>query len=281
MAADQPTTAGQATAASEVTTHTLDVGPGPIEYLEIPAAEGAEDLAPLVFLHEGLGSLRLWRSFPHDVAAATGRRTLTFSRHGYGHSMVVRQPREITYMHDEATAVLPEVLEQLGYENPVLVGHSDGASIALIHAGSGAGNPVGLVLLAPHVIVEDISVEAIQTARQVFLSSDMAQRMGRHHADPEATFWGWNDIWLSAAFRGWDIRDLLGGVVCPSLLVQGVDDEYGTLRQLDEIQTRVAGPTTRIELDGCRHAPHLDRPEATRDAVVRFLDGLDPGRSGR
>ncbi|WP_370324239.1 alpha/beta fold hydrolase [Euzebya sp.] len=260
---------------TEVTGGTLDVGLGPIEYVEIgPATGEGEGQAPLVFLHEGLGSVELWRSFPTDVVAATGRRALVFSRHGYGASAVVREPRGVDYMHREGIDVLPAVLDALGYDDPVLVGHSDGASIALIAAGSGAVEPAGLVLLAPHVIVEDRSIEGIERAKQVYETTDMGTRMGRYHADADATFWGWNDIWLDPAFRAWDIRDVLAGVRCPTLCVQGVDDEYGTMRQLDEIADRVRGPVTRIELEDCGHAPHLDRPEATREAVTRFVADL-------
>jgi pimeloyl-ACP methyl ester carboxylesterase len=255
-------------------TQTIALGRGPIEYEEFAPAGGKETLAPLVFLHEGLGSVALWRGFPRAVADATGRRTLVFSRHGYGGSAVVAEPRRVSYMHHEATDVLPQILDRLGYDAPVLIGHSDGASIALIHAGTGAGAPTGLVLLAPHVVVEDVSVASIAAAREVFLTTDMAERMGRYHTDPAATFWGWNDIWLAPAFRDWDIRDVLPAVRCPSLLMQGLDDEYGTLRQLDLIEEGVRGDVTRVELADCRHAPHLDQPEATLAAVTAFLDAL-------
>lgn len=259
------------TEAAASTVRSLRLGPGAIEYEELA---GAADLAPLVFLHEGLGARELWRGFPRAVAQASGRRALVFSRHGYGRSAVLDEPRDVDYMHHEAIVVLPELLDRLGYDAPVLVGHSDGASIALIHAGTGAGDPAGLVLLAPHVIVEDISVAGIEAAREMFLASDMAQRMGRYHEDPAATFWGWNDIWLSPAFRGWDIREHLAGVSCPALLIQGVDDEYGTLRQLDLVEAGVAGSVTRVELDACRHSPHLDQPDATLHAVTTSLAGL-------
>lgn len=250
---------------------------GPIEYEEHPARDDVRGLAPLVFLHEGLGSLELWRGFPAAVHAATGRRTLVFSRHGYGRSAVVTEPRTVDYMHHEALEVLPVVLERLGYERPVLVGHSDGASIALIHAGSDVGDPTALVLLAPHVIVEDRSVEGIDAARQSFLTTDLEQRMGRYHLDAAATFWGWNRIWLDPAFRRWDITEYLPQVRCPVLAVQGHDDEYGTMRQLDLVEAHVPTEVTRVELDECRHSPHLDQPDATLEATVAFLAALERG----
>lgn len=262
---------------SETTTDAREVvvGRGEIEVLDLPPRDGSEGLAPLVLLHEGLGSLRLWRDFPRSLHAATGRRTVVFSRHGYGQSAVVPEPRQVTYMHDEAREVLPTLLDELDVDRPVLVGHSDGGSIALIHAGTPACPPVtGLVLLAPHVVVEDESVAGIEAAREAFLTTDLVDRMARHHRDPAATFWGWNDIWLSDAFRSWDITDVLPGVRCPLLAVQGVDDQYGTLRQLDLIEAGVGSSVKRVHLDDCGHAPHLEQPDATRDAVVEFLATL-------
>lgn len=253
----------------------LVVGRGAVEYVDWPATEAAAPLAPLVFLHEGLGSLSLWRGFPAAVHAATGRRTVVWSRHGYGQSAVVRESREVDYMHREAREVLPALRERLELDAPVLVGHSDGASIALIHAGTPGLAPVrGLVLLAPHVVVEDESIAGIQQARETFLQTDLEQRMGRHHRDPAATFWGWNDIWLSPAFRGWDITDVLEHVGCPVLAVQGTADQYGTLHQLDLVEKGCVGPVTRVHLDRCGHAPHLEQPDATLQATVDFLAGL-------
>ncbi|WP_238445404.1 alpha/beta fold hydrolase [Salsipaludibacter albus] len=252
---------------------------GPVEVLDLPADPEKVDTAPLVFLHEGLGSLRLWRSFPADVHAATGRRTVVWSRHGHGDSAVVTAPRDVTYMHEEAVLVLPELLARLDLVAPVLVGHSDGASIALINAASSRAGldvepPTAVVAMAPHVVVEDVSIDGITAAREAWETSDLPARMARHHRDASATFWGWNRIWLDPAFRDWDITPYLPGIGCPVLGVQGRDDQYGTMHQLDLLQAGVAGPFTRVELDDCRHAPHLDRPDATRAAVVDFLAGL-------
>jgi pimeloyl-ACP methyl ester carboxylesterase len=251
----------------------VEVAGGAIDYVILP---GSRDDAgpPLVFLHEGLGSIELWRGFPRAVAEATGRRALVYSRHGHGRSATVAgRSRSPAYMHDEALTVLPELLDRLVIERPLLVGHSDGASIALIYTGAGRGPVSGLVLLAPHVFVEDRSVEGIEAARVSYLTTDLPARMARYHDDADVTFWGWNDVWLSPEFRSWNIEAHLPGVRCPVLLVQGEDDEYGTLAQLDAIERQVArGRVERLVLPECRHAPHLDRPTETTAAVVAFVE---------
>jgi pimeloyl-ACP methyl ester carboxylesterase len=237
-----------------------------IETKELAGAEPA-----LVFLHEGLGSVALWRDFPDALAAATGRRALLYSRAGHGQSHVPDTPRTPRFMHDEALDVLPALLARHGIERPILVGHSDGGSIALIHA---AQHPVtGLVLLAPHVFVEDLSVASIAQARETFEGSDLGERMARYHRDPEATFRLWNDIWLAPEFRAWNIEDVLDGVTCPVLLIQGEHDQYGTLAQIDAIESGVRGAVTRAVLDA-RHAPHLEAPAETLRAAVGFVRSL-------
>lgn len=247
---------------------------GEVEVLEAPARPGMEDAAPLVLLHEGLGSARLWRSFPWDLAAATGRRTVAYSRFGYGRSTPVTAPRLPSYMHDEALQVLPDLLERLGVERPMLVGHSDGGSIALIHAG--AGHPVtGVVTIAAHVLVEERSLEGIRAARDRFATTDLPERMGRHHLDAPSTFRGWNDIWLSAGFRDWNIEGYLPAITAPLLVVQAADDEYGTLDQVDRIAAGVSGPVATLTLDGGGHAPHLTRPAEVVGAVVAFTSRSD------
>jgi pimeloyl-ACP methyl ester carboxylesterase len=250
---------------------TIDVGRGAIDYRLTPASGPGLAQPHVVFLHEGLGSLELWRDFPEAVRAARGTPAiLVYSRHGYGHSVVVREPRPVRYMHDEALVVLPALLATFRIERPILVGHSDGASIALIHAG--AGHPVaGLVLLAPHVFVEDRTIAGIDAAKHAYETEDLRNRLARYHDDPDATFRGWNDIWLSPAFRTWSIEDDLPGVTAPVLLVQGTADEYGTMAQLDTIASRVCGPVERVEVAGARHSPHLDAPAATVDAVASFV----------
>jgi pimeloyl-ACP methyl ester carboxylesterase len=241
----------------------VKVGGAELETVEIAGAEPA-----LVFLHEGLGSVALWRDFPSRLAAATGRRALLYSRAGHGQSDVPEGSRTPRFMHEEALEVLPELLRVAGVERPVLVGHSDGGSIALIHA---SRHPVDrLILLAPHVFVEDITVASIEEARETFATTALGERMARYHRDPERTFRLWNDIWLAPEFRAWNIEEVLGGVTAPTLLIQGEHDQYGTLAQIDAISRRVAGPVTRAVLDA-RHAPHLEAPEETLAAAVEFL----------
>ncbi|HET9690128.1 MAG TPA: alpha/beta hydrolase [Acidimicrobiales bacterium] len=256
-----------------VTASTLDLAGTSIEVLDAAPRPDMAGAAPLVLLHEGLGSARLWRSFPWDVAAATGRRTVAYSRPGYGSSSVVTAPRTPRYMHDEAIHVLPAVLRGLGIERPVLVGHSDGASIALIHAG--AAHPVtAVVAIAAHVLVEERSLEGIRAARHRFETTDLGARMGRHHRDPVATFRGWNDIWLSEEFRDWNIERSLPAITAPVLVVQAADDEYGTTDQVRRIAEGVAGPAQTLVLPGGGHAPHLTRSDEVCAAVTRFLADL-------
>jgi pimeloyl-ACP methyl ester carboxylesterase len=234
-----------------------------LECREIAGAEPA-----LVFLHEGLGSVGLWRTFPERLAAATGRRALLYSRAGHGFSDVPDTPRTPRFMHDEALDVLPALLREAGIADPILVGHSDGASIALIHA---AAHPVrGLVLLAPHVFVEDLSVASIAEARDAFATTDLRERMARHHRDAEATFRLWNDIWLAPEFRAWNIEDVLPRITAPVLLIQGAHDQYGTLAQVEAVRDGVAAPAELVVLDA-RHAPHLEAPEETLEAAARFV----------
>lgn len=246
---------------------------GPLDVRELPA-QPSDDMAPLVLLHEGLGSVGLWRSFPTDLAVATGRRTIVYSRHGHGRSAAASRERSVDYLHHEARVVLPALLTELHVEHPVLVGHSDGASIALIAAGESTVQPAGLALFAPHVIVEDVTVAGVKAARQTYEQTDLRQRLGRHHDDVDALFIAWNDIWLSKAFRDWDITDVLAGVSCPVLAVQGQQDQYATLRQFDLIDAGLPSSLQRIVLDDCRHAPHLDQPQATLAAVSKFVASL-------
>ena len=235
----------------------------------LPACEA--DRPTLVFLHEGLGSLSMWRDFPARVAAATGCRALVYSRAGYGQSTPVPEPFGVRYMHDEALIVLPALLDRLAIERPVLIGHSDGASIALIHAGGSGRAVAGLVLLAPHVFVEDLSVASITAARVAFETTDLATRLARHHRDPAATFRRWNDIWLHPDFRGWNIGEYLPRVRCPVLAIQGEDDEYGTAAQLKAIREHAGAPVDVLLLADCRHSPHRDQPEATLAATAGFI----------
>jgi pimeloyl-ACP methyl ester carboxylesterase len=237
--------------------------------------EGDATKPTLIFLHEGLGSIRQWRDFPARVAQATGCRAFVYDRYGYGQSDVLQQKRrDVRFMHEEAIGTLPELISQLEIQKPILVGHSDGASIALIHAG--AGNAVrGVAAMAPHVFIEPICIDSIAQAKKAFETTDLPQRLGRYHRDVSKTFYGWADVWLDPHFERWDIRDdFLPKIACPVLAIQGYDDEYGTMAQLDEIARRVAGPCELMKLEKCGHSPFRDQPEKTLSALRDFIEKL-------
>ena len=238
----------------------------------------------LVLLHEGLGSAAGWRDFPERLAAATGLGALVYSRWGYGKSDPVSLPRPLRYMHDEAFDALPEVLRGSGVREAVLVGHSDGGSIALLLAGSGlpaAAAIAGVVTLAPHVFVEDLSVQSIAAAAEAYRTGDLRARLARQHGDNvDGAFWGWNRAWLDPAFRSWNIEAYLPRIGVPQLVIQGAEDPFGTLAQVDAIETKSGGPVARLVLSPCGHAPQKDQPEATLEAVARFVGALE-GRAVR
>jgi pimeloyl-ACP methyl ester carboxylesterase len=249
----------------------LQVTGRPIEYRVIP---GDAARPALVFLHEGLGSMALWRDFPDKVASRLGLRALVYSRFGYGQSDGLVGKRDIHFMHYEALEVLPRLLDQLRIEAPLLVGHSDGASIALIHAAAARRPVSGLVLMAPHVFVEPITVASIARMRETYRTTDLRDRLAKYHARVDDAFLGWADSWLLPEFRAWSIEPLLADVRAPMLLIQGLDDEYGTLEQLDRIAARAPGPASRLELARCGHSPHRDQPAAVLDAIALFARGL-------
>lgn len=234
----------------------------------------AANSAPLVFLHEGLGSVAMWRDFPAEVAAAADRRALVYSRYGYGQSDVLEEPFNTGYMHDEGTIALPELLDGVGFDKPILIGHSDGASIALLHAGLSGREVSGLVLLAPHVFVEKVSVTSIAAIGEQFARSDMAAKLGRYHKDPVRTFRGWHDIWLHPAFRDWNIEGCLPMIDCPVMVIQGEDDEYGTAEQIFAIEKAVSGPCSTVLLPNCGHSPHRDQRCAVLSAIGNFIGRL-------
>jgi pimeloyl-ACP methyl ester carboxylesterase len=241
--------------------------------LEVQTLAGVADRPTLVLLHEGLGSISTWREFPSQLAAATGCPIVIYSRYGYGSSDLLEAPFGVDYMHREALEALPELLGKLGIAAPVLVGHSDGASIALIYAG--AKNALrGLVALAPHVFVEDLSVKSIAEAKVAFETTDLPEKLGRHHVDPRKTFYRWNDIWLHPDFRRWNIESFLPAITCPVLAIQGYDDEYGTMAQLDAIAVQVGGPCEVVGLADCGHRVHRDQPEQALAAIARFVDEI-------
>jgi pimeloyl-ACP methyl ester carboxylesterase len=243
-----------------------------IEYAAIPG--DADAAGTLVFLHEGLGSVALWRDFPRKVATRLHAPALVYSRFGYGASDGLTAKRTPRFMHDEALGVLPALLDQLGIERPILIGHSDGASIALIHAATSGRTVKGLVCLAPHAFVEPVCVESIAKIRQSYLATDLRQRLAKYHTRVDDAFLGWADAWLDPQFLAWSIEDLLGAIDQPLLLIQGEDDEYGTLAQLDRIEARVKGPTRRLALPRCGHSPHRDQEAAVLDAIAVFVNGL-------
>lgn len=230
----------------------------------------------MVFLHEGLGSVSMWRNFPDQLCQALGCRGLVYSRPGYGNST----PRAADdhwapdFMHRQADEVLPAFLRAVGVhvqKQPLwLFGHSDGGSIALLYATHHPKALAGAIVVAPHILVEEVSIASIAQARNAYLETDLRQRLARHHADPDSAFWGWNDIWLDPGFRPWRIDDQLGRITCPLMAVQGVDDAYGTLEQIRGIARKVP-QCELLELQACGHSPHKDQPDRLIAAVTRFF----------
>ena len=245
-----------------------------IEHQWIGGRDAAVPL--LVFLHEGLGSLSLWKDFPTRLCAAAGCRGLVYSRPGYGRSTAREAAAAwgVDFLHRQAHEVLPALLAALGIDDetapPWLFGHSDGASIALLYAAAYPVRVAGAVVLAPHIVVEDVAVSSIAKAREAYLQTDLRERLARHHTDPDSAFWGWNDIWLHPPFKAWSIEREIETIRCPLLAVQGLDDEYGTLEQVRGIARRL--PHTRLlELPDCRHSPQIDQPERLIAATTAFI----------
>lgn len=234
----------------------------------------------MVFLHEGLGSLAMWRDFPERVCDAIDARGLVYSRPGYGRS-TPRPASEVwrpDFMHRQATEVLPALLRALDIdgtrERVWLFGHSDGGSISLLHAARHPSAVAGAIVLAPHILVEALSLESIDRARDAYLAGDLRERLARYHDDPDSAFWGWNDVWLHPDFRAWSIESELPAIACPLLAVQGLDDVYGTLEQIRGIRRRVP-QTELLELPDCGHSPHRDQPDALIRAVTDFFNRHD------
>jgi pimeloyl-ACP methyl ester carboxylesterase len=266
-----------------------------LEVMHIRSKPASTPLAPLIFLHEGLGSVAMWRDWPATVCEATGRAGWVYSRRGYGQSDPVPSVRGAPrmeggqrvgrllpdYLHAEAWEVLPKLLTALDVESPVLIGHSDGGSIGLLHASR--FDVAACVVMAPHVMVEDLSIESIRQARLAYESGNLRERLARHHADVDGAFWQWNDVWLSEGFRSFDIRDNCRTIRAPLLAIQGFDDPYGTMLQIDEILRVMAengdgvSPNHRIELQKlkqCGHSAHRDQPEESRRLIAEFLQNL-------
>ena len=226
----------------------------------------------IILLHEGLGSIAMWRDFPLRLAEATGAGLLLYSRYGYGDSSALEGKRRADYMHLEAKETLPRLIAHFEIEPPFyLFGHSDGASIALIYAGGREPSPAGLILEAPHAFVEEVAIVGIKKAKTLYETTDLPAKLGRYHRDPDNAFWGWNDIWLAPEFRDWNIEAFLPRVSSPALLIQCEGDPYGSTAQLDTIEHQAAGPCERLLLAGDSHAPHHAHPEAVIEATARFL----------
>lgn len=245
----------------------------PAKRLEIVLYPPAGAEATIVMLHEGLGSVAMWKDFPERVAKATGCGVLVYSRYGHGKSERLAEKRSVDFMHHEAKVVLPEILAQNKIQNPILLGHSDGASIALIYAGTWPGRVRGLILEAPHVFVEESGLRSTVAIRKIYESSDLREKLSRYHDHADEMFRGWNDIWLDPQFRDWNIEEYLGTISCPTLVTQGENDEYGTLAHVEAIQRCVPGTQTLI-LPRCGHSPHRDQLELTLDAITKFVAAL-------
>jgi pimeloyl-ACP methyl ester carboxylesterase len=227
----------------------------------------------IVMLHEGLGCVALWRDFPERLAAATGWGVFAYSRAGYGRSDAVDLPRPLDYMTREARVSLPAVLDAIGFEQGILLGHSDGASIAAIYAGDRVDERVcGLVLMAPHVFTERAGLASIEAARLAYGTSDLRARLEKYHANVDSAFLGWNGAWLDPGFKTWNIEAFVDRWRVPALLIQGADDQYGTLAQIHAIEARTPAPVESLILEGCRHSPQLEQPAATLRAIAGFCN---------
>ena len=249
---------------------TVTVNGRKLEYVRLPSAHPKTNAPAMVFLHEGLGSITMWRDFPQRLADATGCEAIVYSRYGYGRSEALEGPRDPRYMHDEGLQALPEFLDKLAIEQPFLFGHSDGGSIALIYAG-GTPRPVsGLIVMAPHLMVEEITIAGIVEAKTAYQSSELSKRLGRYHDHVDKVFWGWNDIWLHPDFRNWNIEEYVPPITAPILAIQGEDDEYASMEQIDRI-ARLGKDVDLVKLADCRHSPHKDQQEAVIAAVAEFV----------
>jgi pimeloyl-ACP methyl ester carboxylesterase len=247
----------------------LSIGAARLEYRMIGPSPA--DAPTLVLLHEGLGSAKLWGEFPEKLAAATGCGVFVYSRAGYGASSPVPLPRPLDYMHVEALDVLPKLLAAIGFRRGLLVGHSDGASIAAIYAGGIQDHRIrGVALMAPHFIVEDISVASIAQIKTAYETTELRSRLARWHGDVDNAFYGWNAAWLDPKFRGWDISDYLAYIRVPVLIVQGADDHYGTLRQIEIAEAECYCPVEVAIMPGAGHSPHREAAETTLQTIADF-----------
>ncbi len=246
-----------------------------LEYVR--SGPGPDEAPTLVFLHDGIGCAATWRDFPRDLAGRTGCGAFAYSRAGYGGSDPVPLPRPLSYLEKEGEDVLPEVLDAAGIRRAVLVGHSDGATISLLHASTPRSSPrvLGLLLEAPHVFCEEITIEGVRQAREEFLRGALRDKLARRHGgNVDCAFFGWNDAWLDPGFRGWNIEDRLPAVSVPVLVAQGQEDPYGTVRQVEAIERGCGGAVLRMILPGCGHVPHRERREEVLSGMAAFVRGL-------
>lgn len=232
--------------------------------------------ATIVMLHEGLGCVARWRDFPKAVAERTGLGVFVYSRRGYGQSDPADLPKPLDFMAREAVDTLPEILDAIGFQRGVLLGHSDGATISAIYAGSVQDHRVrGLILMAPHFFTEPMGLQEIARTRDSFDTTDLADRMKKFHQDPVGAFRGWADTWLDPGFRAWNVSEVIDYLRVPVMVIQGREDQYGTLAQVEEVQERSYAPVDVMILENCRHAPHQDQPERTLDAIAEFVERLE------
>ena len=247
----------------------VTIADGRIEYsfyeVKRPAAP------TIVMLHEGLGALSLWRDFPRKLSNLINCSVFVYSRHGYGQSDFINDEFDTQYMHREALHILPQILNHFEISNPILYGHSDGASIALIHASSADNEIMGLILEAPHVFVEEISLIGLKDAKKAFEQGGLKAGLAKHHREPEMIFRCWNNIWLSPEFLTWNIVPCLSNIQCPTLLIQGEEDAYGTLSQLDTIEKNISGSCEKKIIHGIGHSPHRENPELVLRSIQQFI----------
>src|ERR1700694_3990111 len=261
----------------------LTIGASALEYRMIGPA--SDDAPTIVMLHEGLGSTGLWGDFPDQLQAATGTSVFVYSRAGYGASTPVALPRPLDYMHNEALDVLPKLLDSIGFRRGLLLGHSDGASIAAIYAGAHQDHRVqGIALIAPHFVVEDISVTSIAEIKQAYETSDLKSKLARWHKDVDNAFYGWNGAWLDPKFRSWDISEYLAYIRVPVAIQPGADDQYGSIRQVEIAEQECYCPVDVTIIPAAGHSPHREAPGATLNAISEFASRIlfsDEGSRGR
>jgi len=251
----------------------LRIGDSDLEYRMIGPSPA--DAPTIVMLHEGLGSAALWGDFPQQLQERTGAGVFVYSRAGYGASSPVKLPRPLDYMHREALDVLPQLLDRIGFRRGLLLGHSDGASIAAIYAGGVADHRIeGIVLIAPHFVVEDVSVASIAEIKQAYETTGLKQKLARWHTDVDNAFYGWNGAWLDPDFRAWDISDYLAYIRVPVALIQGEADQYGTIRQIEIAQEECYCPVEATLIKGAGHSPHREAPGQTLNAISEFSAAL-------